>query len=39
MEKNESFDSGQEKTYAFPLAFLSGMRLESGEEVVVRKII
>ena len=33
-----SFDSGQEKTYAFPLAFLSGMWLESGEEVVVRKI-
>jgi len=34
-----SFDSGQEKTYVFPMAFLVGMRLESGEEVVVRKII
>ena len=33
-----SFDSGDEKDYAFPIAFTKGMRLESGQQVpIVRK--
>jgi len=33
-----AFDNGEEKTLAFPLAFVVGMRLESGAEVPVSKV-
>ena len=33
------FDSGIEKTFAFPVAFKSAMRLESGEKVEVNEVV
>ena len=30
-------DNGAEKTFAFPMAFIAGMQLESGDEVPIRK--
>ena len=29
------FDSGEEKIFVFPIAFVSGMRLESGDEIKI----